>query len=184
MPEYDLAIGNNLYKVELHRKRGRHLLAAKVNNKPVELWFKERETPPFYPATIKIAEKTYRIELQRIDRHSPFTVKVNNVQFKAELKKPSRKPTVKTYYAKKTVKAGKGRTMVVEKGNAVSPMAGKIVSVKVKKGDSVKIGEVVCILEAMKMENEVTATKTGKVQEVNVTEGSLVNEGDILVTVE
>lgn len=184
MPEYNLAIGSNLYKVELLRKSGRHLLAAKVNNKPFELRFEESETPPFYPATVKIAEKEYRIELEKVNRHAPFTLKVNNVSFKVELKKPSRKPTAKTSYAKAAVKTGKRGATVVEKGNAVSPMAGKIVSVKVKKGDSVKIGDVVCILEAMKMENEVAATKTGIVQEVNVTEGSLVNEGDILVTVE
>jgi acetyl/propionyl-CoA carboxylase alpha subunit len=39
-------------------------------------------------------------------------------------------------------------------------MAGKIISVRVKKGDAVKMGAVLCVLEAMKMENEITAAKT------------------------
>jgi biotin carboxyl carrier protein len=62
-------------------------------------------------------------------------------------------------------------------------MAGKIVSVKVRDGDPVKIGTVLCILEAMKMENEIIAPKAGTVQEVNVSEGSTVNEGDILIVI-
>ncbi|UCB61520.1 MAG: biotin/lipoyl-binding protein [Candidatus Bathyarchaeota archaeon] len=63
-------------------------------------------------------------------------------------------------------------------------MAGKIVAVKVKKGDTVKSGDVVCILEAMKMENEIAATKTGRVQEVNVAEGTPVNDGEVLILID
>jgi acetyl-CoA/propionyl-CoA carboxylase biotin carboxyl carrier protein len=60
-------------------------------------------------------------------------------------------------------------------------MAGKIISVRVKKGDAVKTGAVLCVLEAMKMENEITAAKSGVVKEVMVQEGRAVNEGDVLV---
>ncbi|MCK5592574.1 biotin/lipoyl-binding protein, partial [Candidatus Bathyarchaeota archaeon] len=56
-------------------------------------------------------------------------------------------------------------------GAVVAPMAGKIIKVKVKEGDAVKAGDVICTLEAMKMENEITATRTGKVQKIHVTEG-------------
>jgi acetyl-CoA/propionyl-CoA carboxylase biotin carboxyl carrier protein len=62
-------------------------------------------------------------------------------------------------------------------------MTGKIVSVKVNKGDKVKAGQVLCVIEAMKMENEITASKAGSVQEVNVSEGSSVNEGEILFVI-
>ena len=68
-------------------------------------------------------------------------------------------------------------------GEIIAPMAGKIVSIKVKKGDNVHDGDVVCILEAMKMENEITATKTGVVEEVNITEGMPVNERDVLIKI-
>jgi len=63
-------------------------------------------------------------------------------------------------------------------------MTGKIVSVKVKEGEEVKEGQVVCILEAMKMENEISAPKSGKVKEIRVSEGTAVNEGDILLIIE
>jgi biotin carboxyl carrier protein len=63
-------------------------------------------------------------------------------------------------------------------------MTGKILSVKVKKGEQVKLGQVICILEAMKMENEITAPKAGTVREVHVSEGSSVSEGEPLFVVD
>jgi biotin carboxyl carrier protein len=63
-------------------------------------------------------------------------------------------------------------------------MTGKILSVKVKKGDQVKKGETLCILEAMKMENEITTSKAGTVREVYVSEGSSVSEGDSLFIID
>ena len=62
-------------------------------------------------------------------------------------------------------------------------MTGTIVSVKVKKRDSVKASQVLCVIEAMKMENEIGAPRAGVVQEVNVAEGSSVSEGDVLFVV-
>ncbi len=62
-------------------------------------------------------------------------------------------------------------------------MAGKIISVRAKEGDLVKTGTVVCVLEAMKMENEITAMKSGTIQEVKASEGMAVNEGDVLLIV-
>lgn len=63
-----------------------------------------------------------------------------------------------------------------------APMPGKIVSVKVNVGQSVKKGDVVVILEAMKMENEIVASEDGTIASVNVTAGQSVEAGDILVT--
>jgi acetyl-CoA/propionyl-CoA carboxylase biotin carboxyl carrier protein len=62
-------------------------------------------------------------------------------------------------------------------------MTGKIVSVKVERGDQVKANQVLCIIEAMKMENEINASKAGVIKEVNVFEGSPVNEGDVLFVI-
>ncbi|WP_054742948.1 biotin/lipoyl-containing protein [Cellulosilyticum ruminicola] len=64
----------------------------------------------------------------------------------------------------------------------VAPMPGKIVDVKVSVGQSVKEGEVVAILEAMKMENEVVAPSAGTVASVNVTAGNAVETNDVIVT--
>ena len=61
-----------------------------------------------------------------------------------------------------------------------APMPGNILDVKVKVGDSVKSGDILLVLEAMKMENEILAPCDGKVSAVNVTKGSTVNSGDVL----
>ena len=67
-------------------------------------------------------------------------------------------------------------------GKAVTaPMPGNILKVNVTQGQAVKEGEVLCILEAMKMENEIMAPKAGTVTQVVVTKGSTVNTGDPLV---
>ena len=62
-----------------------------------------------------------------------------------------------------------------------APMPGNILDVKVKVGDTIKAGTVVCVLEAMKMENEIPAPKDGKVAQVVVTKGATVGAGDTLV---
>lgn len=69
-------------------------------------------------------------------------------------------------------------------GEAVaSPMPGTILDVKVAVGDSVKKGQVLMILEAMKMENEIMAGVDGVVTSVGVTKGASVQTGDALCTI-
>ena len=63
-----------------------------------------------------------------------------------------------------------------------APMPGNILDVKVKAGDSVKAGDTLLILEAMKMENEISAPQDGTVASVNVRKGDVVNSGDLLCT--
>lgn len=70
------------------------------------------------------------------------------------------------------------------KGGVAAQIAGKILRVHVKAGDAVEQGQVLIILEAMKMENEIKAPATGTVKEVPVVEGQRVVEGDTLVVVE
>ena len=63
-----------------------------------------------------------------------------------------------------------------------APMPGNILDVKVAAGASVKAGDVLVILEAMKMENEIVAPQDGTVASVNVHKGDTVNSGDVLVS--
>ncbi|MBF8983592.1 biotin/lipoyl-binding protein [Lutibacter sp. B2] len=62
-----------------------------------------------------------------------------------------------------------------------SPMPGTIFDLKVKEGDTVENGQVLLILEAMKMENEIVAPQAGKVVSISVAKGAAVNAGDVLV---
>lgn len=69
-------------------------------------------------------------------------------------------------------------------GKAVtSPLPGVIIAVKVNVGDSVKAGQEVAVLEAMKMENSIEATQAGTVTAIHVAKGDSVLEGAAIVTI-
>ncbi len=67
--------------------------------------------------------------------------------------------------------------------SVTAPMPGNILDIKVKVGDIVKADDVVIILEAMKMENEIFAPASGKVIAINTTKGASVNSGDCLLVI-
>ncbi len=64
------------------------------------------------------------------------------------------------------------------------PISGKIVGVNIKVGDAVKEGEVLCILESMKMENPIVAPLDGSITRVGVTIEQMVKPGDIVAVIE
>ena len=64
-----------------------------------------------------------------------------------------------------------------------APMPGKILSVKVNVGQSVKKGELLFVLEAMKMENEIVASDDGTIANINVSVGTSVEAGDLLASI-
>ena len=76
------------------------------------------------------------------------------------------------------------RTAAEEAGAVTAIMPGKIIRVLVQEGDEVQEGDVLCVLEAMKMENELRAGKSGVVKEVTVEPGSDVEMGEVLVVVD
>jgi biotin carboxyl carrier protein len=71
-----------------------------------------------------------------------------------------------------------------QSGSITAPMQGTIVSVDVSIGDEVKKGTVLCILEAMKMENQIKAPLDGTVKDLMVNVGDLVGAGDTIAIVE
>ncbi len=72
----------------------------------------------------------------------------------------------------------------VGNGKVAVPMQGTIVKVVVAVGDAVEAGDTVCVLEAMKMENNVVADISGAVSEVKVAVGDSVGSGDVVVLIE
>ena len=78
--------------------------------------------------------------------------------------------------APKAAPAAAGATKVT------APMPGTILNVKVSAGQSVKKGDVICVLEAMKMENDIPAPCDGVIASVNVQKGASVEAGDVLAS--
>jgi acetyl-CoA/propionyl-CoA carboxylase biotin carboxyl carrier protein len=83
---------------------------------------------------------------------------------------------------KRERKAGGGTAASSE--SLPSPLQGTVLKVAVEEGAEVSEGDLVCVIEAMKMENEITAHRSGKVTALNVAEGAAVNSGDVIAIIE
>ena len=109
-----------------------------------------------------------------------FIVNVNGVSYKIEVEEVSAEEAAVV----KTVPTAPVAPTAPANGQKVeSPMPGTILDVRVKVGDSVKQGDVVMILEAMKMENEILAPCDGTIADVRVQKSSTVDSGALLVVI-
>lgn len=93
-------------------------------------------------------------------------------------------PTEAAMVDTRRVSRGSRRPKASKEGDVTSSMPGTVVDIMVKAGDSVKAGDPVLVIEAMKMENEVPAPVAGRVKSVNVTKGDSVNPDEALVEIE
>jgi acetyl-CoA/propionyl-CoA carboxylase biotin carboxyl carrier protein len=82
---------------------------------------------------------------------------------------------------KRERKAGGGGGAAGEE--LVSPLQGTVLRVAVEKGAEVEEGALICVIEAMKMENEISAHRAGKVEELNVSDGASVSSGDVIAVI-
>lgn len=85
---------------------------------------------------------------------------------------------------KEPVNSTKSNVEQVEGVMITAPMPGRILSVKVQENQSVKAGETVCLLEAMKMENEIVAPVDGVVSQIKAQSNQSVEAGEVLVLIE
>lgn len=180
MPEYEIFINSKVRKIELE-KTGENVFTVKLDGKPINAGLPVNKLDFGKEFLIEVDGKKYRVSISKTEHEKPVSVKVEEVAFKAEVKTPMRKPSITFFELAPLAPAKKAPTtkQVVE-GAVTAPMTGKILSIKVKKGDAVKAGQVLCVLEAMKMENEIAAPFAGTIREVYVSEGSSVSEGEPL----
>ncbi|BEG98199.1 acetyl-CoA carboxylase biotin carboxyl carrier protein [Bacteroides sedimenti] len=136
----------------------------------------------------KINGNLYKVTVNDIDENNIATVEVNGTPYTVEIEKTvAPKPVTRPAAAPKT-ESGKPvvarPTAATNKYAVKSPLPGIILDIKVKVGDTVKKGQTVLILEAMKMENNIHAEKDGKVTAINVNNGDSVLEGTDLIVIE
>lgn len=130
---------------------------------------------------ISVDGNTYEVEVEEVGGSTQSSTSVS--QPKVTAPKPAQKP--KASAPKSTPKAAPKTAPVPQGAEVISaPMPGSVFEVKVEEGDSVAEGDVLLILEAMKMENEIMAPRAGKVVAVNTSKGEAVNTGDPLISLE
>ena len=105
-----------------------------------------------------------------------FIVNVNGTSYEVEVEEIDSAAAGETASASKKAAQLNGSEKTI-----TAPMPGSILAVNVKPGDSFRSGQVLLILEAMKMENEIMAPCDGKVVSVSVQSGTSVNSGDVLI---
>ena len=132
----------------------------------------------------------YEVAINEVNENTA-KVTVNGAEYTVEWEKPvEEKPIVKVQPiaakpAPAVTPAAPASPATNVKGNAIkTPLPGVIIDIKVKAGDTVKKGDTVVVLEAMKMENNIDAERDGKITESKVNKGDSVMEGAILVTIE
>lgn len=110
-----------------------------------------------------------------------YKVNVNGTAYEVEIEEmtgaPAAAPVAAALAAPVPAASGVGESIT-------SPMPGNILAVNVAAGDMVKKGQVLMVLEAMKMENEIMAPCDGKVTAVAVTKGAAVESGALLCTIQ
>lgn len=123
---------------------------------------------------IKVNGNTYEVEVE--EAKSEVNPTVSPVE-KLAVTAPTSTEVPKTSKIEPTVPIDAGAQTIT------APMPGTILDVRITKGDVVKAGDILVILEAMKMENEILAPIDGMIDTIQATKGESVNANDVLVTI-
>ena len=117
---------------------------------------------------------------------TPYNVEMVKVIKKATPKPVARPaaPAASAPVSAPTAPVAKPAAASTGKSGVKSPLPGVILDIKVNVGDTVKRGQTIIILEAMKMENNINADKDGKIAAINVSKGDSVLEGTDLIIIE
>ncbi len=171
--EYDITLDDTKYRVSVERLDEGGILIVKVGDECFTIKTERIEEGSFVvndttnDFAIRVLKKTgSKLQLELDEQ--PVEIEWQRI--------------VKNQVAAAPKATGAGGPKVA--GGVYPPMPGKITEVKVSVGDKVKEGQTVCILEAMKMFNELKASKAGTIKEVNVESGSAVTPNDLLILVE
>lgn len=172
-PEYKVTLDKKPFEVEVKMLDEGGVLIVKVGDQSFTMkptltddgsWIVNDLTTDY---TVKILKRAGK----------PITLEINGEEHEIDWKRQRKVETVK-----KTAGAAQGGSRVA--GGVYPPMPGKITEVFVNVGDKVTSGDTICILEAMKMFNELKADSSGTVKEINIDVGTMVTTADLLILIE
>lgn len=138
--------------------------------------------------SINIHQKQYEVEVDVVSGGAAYVI-VNGEPFEVYFEKmgAAPAPAPAPMQAFKSVVAAKPQIAAVPAGGAVhtitAPIPGAIMDIPVKEGDKVKPGQVIVVIDAMKMENKIVANAPGTVREIHVTKGSQVSTGQVIMVI-
>lgn len=135
--------------------------------------------------SFKINGNTYQVNIHSVEEELA-EVEVNGTRYQVELeKKPKVTKTPKLVRGKTPAHTGPHKPMNTRKlTTVVAPLPGTIMDIKVKVGDEVKREQVLMMMEAMKMENQVLSEGAGTVKSIKVQTGENVLQGQLLIEME
>lgn len=195
--KFKITVDGKTHDIEVSQQNGRSnssVVALSIDGKSFSATIVERDESTG-TIRVKVNDKEFRIGVSEktIPSGTPISVKINETPFEIKVDTPSAaigSASIEAGSVRKNAsvqpETSKSTTKTISVGGKVirPPMPGKIIAVKVKEGDTVKSGDVVLILEAMKMANEITSPYIGKVREVRVSNGQSVAPEDILIEIE
>jgi biotin carboxyl carrier protein len=162
---YNISIDGKNYELELARAGSRW--SCRIDGRNVEV--DAVQTQPNV-LSLLIGVESHEIPYESTNNRTQVSVK--GKRFSAEVRDP---------------RSLRGRARVSDDGglkNLTASMPGKIVRVLAREGAAVEMGTGVIVVEAMKMQNEISSPKKGTVQKILVEEGQAVNAGDVLAVIE
>jgi biotin carboxyl carrier protein len=134
----------------------------------------------------KIHQNNYYVKVVSHDKNE-IELEVNGTSYCVEMEKEIKKtktPTLIRSASRNPSVPLKKVSPNSEKSKVLAPIPGVILSIDVKVGDSINIGDKLLVLEAMKMENNIAAEKAGKISAIHITVGQQVLQNDLLIEFE
>jgi len=178
---YEVSVNGQLQKIKVLGENG-DFFNVEVNGKTVRMRLKNSVNARNY--VLEFDGEIFHAEVEKAS-NGVLMVKSAGKTFEAQCRRIFHEQPAIMSHTSKTITAKKTtNNLRSEKGVVAAPIAGRIMMLKKSVGEEVKKGECLCILEAMKMENEIAALDSGILKEIRIREGAIVNKGDVLAIIE
>ena len=173
--KYKIAINNQKFEIEIGKIDG-DIAQVNVNGEGFEVWIENYDEIISGPSDLKSSPPV---------RTSPPAVPATKAPLSSKAEAPARAAQAPPVRAAEPTApaAAPAPKKAPGKGEIIAPIPGRIMEVKVKIGDAVQSGQTVATMEAMKMENNITSTIDGTVQEIRVQKDSEVATGQVIMII-